>query len=70
MKIVKFNNEEDAIAESNRLIAALNLPNGMSYGEPFLTQSNEWALKVKEDGNWPSIDIIQGTIEDYSPSLS
>lgn len=65
MKIVKFTNQSEAETEASRLITALNLPAGMTYGEPFQTHDGIWVLKVKENGSWPATDVIQGTIEEY-----
>lgn len=67
MKIVKFTSQAEAQAEADRLITALNLPSGMTYGEPWQTEDGTWALKVKDRGSWPATNVIQGTIEDYEP---
>lgn len=67
MKIVKFTSQAEAQAEADRLITALNLPSGMTYGDPSQIEDGTWVLKVKENGSWPAINVIQGTIEDYEP---
>lgn len=67
MKIVRFSSKTDAEAEAERLISALSLPTGMTYGEPWQIEDGTWVLKVKENGSWPAIDIISGTVEDYEP---
>ncbi len=63
MKIVQFNTKSEAEAEALRLITALGLPEGMTYGEPFEYKSS-WALKVKENGTWPATSVIRGVIEE------
>lgn len=67
MKIVKFNSQAEAQTEADRLITALDIPNGMIYGNPFQIEDGTWALSVKEDGSWPATNVIQGTIENYEP---
>ena len=69
MKIVKFTSQAEAQAEADRLITALNLPSNMVYGKPFQIEDGTWVLKVKENGSFPATNIIQGTIEDYEPSI-
>lgn len=63
MKIVIYNTKAIATAEATRLITALGLPDGMTYGEPF-EYNGGWALKVKENGSWPATDTINGTVEE------
>tara|TARA_R100000278_G_scaffold22596_1_gene21151 strand:+ start:12335 stop:12550 length:216 start_codon:yes stop_codon:yes gene_type:complete len=67
MKIVRFTSQAEAQAEADRLITALGLPNGMTYGNPSQIEDGTWVLKVKENGSWPSVNVIQGTIENYEP---
>ncbi|MEK9985589.1 MAG: hypothetical protein VW879_12700 [Opitutae bacterium] len=69
MKIVKFTSKDEAELEASRLAAVLNLPANMSYGEPFQIEDGSWVLKVKENGSWPATSVIQGTIENWEPTL-
>ena len=50
MKIVKFTSKDEAELEASRLITALNLPEEMTYGEPFQIEDGTWVLKVKDEG--------------------
>lgn len=67
MKIVRFTSQAEAQAEADRLITALGLPSGMTYGDPWQIEDGTWVLKVKDRGSWPATNAIQGTIEDYEP---
>ena len=65
MKIIRFTSLGEAQIETDRLVAVLNLPATYRYGSPFQTHDGTWALKVKENGNWPATGVIQGKVEDY-----
>ena len=65
MTIVKFDTKQDAQEEADRLVSALGLPTGMTYGYPFETQDEKWALKVKENGTWPATGVIIGEVIEY-----
>lgn len=70
MKIVKFTSQTEAQAEADRLVTALNLPSGIIYDDPFQIEDGTWVLKVKENGNWPATNVIQGTVETYNPDIT
>jgi len=70
MKIVKFSSQGEAQLEADRLITALDLPDGMIYGNPSQIADGTWVLTVKENGSWPATNVIQGTIEDYDPEIT
>lgn len=70
MKIVKFTSQTGAQTEADRLVTALNLPSGMIYDDPFQIEDGTWVLKVKENGNWPATNAMQGTVETYNPDIT
>jgi len=65
MKIVRYTSKEEAQQEAARLADVLGLPDGMIYEEPWQLGDGIWALKVKENGSYPSVGVIQGTVEEW-----
>jgi len=64
MRISLFDTLSAARGEITRLTGLLDIPEGMTYGEPF-EYNGRYAIKLKAEGTWKCDHLARGDQEDY-----